>query len=398
MNVVERSKYRDEDDTISFMNRVNATLEHGLNWYGIMQSQEVVTRRLGRVLGDQHHLLRNISIPGIEEGMPLMVLVNPQGVRLLMTYSIRGVFRAKDDDWLRFESRTRKFKRSKQNLQTDGVSLLKRLQQLLEIQGHENFESEVVLIFTHPRTLIDSARPITRVVSADAIEYFAANLEQSDISINPDRVNTIVDALLYPQIPDPELAAELLAELEPKQSIPSFDLGEPGIEHGTLDGDETAQRLENFFPSETPAEQFQAPEPQRKPFTQPSTEPELEHTPAFYPESMENFDRESSIDYADQPPAYAPEDRFSPQEDSYVPSDGSYTPSEDLYARPQYSSTAPDSNVAADSFEPAFQETHKRKRSSISMGQWLLLGVMAVVEFSILIYFAYIILTDLGIL
>lgn len=384
MNVVERSKYRDEDDTISFMNRVNATLEHGLNWYGIMQSQEVVTRRLGRVLGDQHHLLRNISIPGIEEGTPLMVIINPQGVRLLMTYPTRGVFRAKDDYWLRFESRSRKFKHSKPNLQIEGVRLLKRIQQLLEIQGHENFESEVVLIFTHPRTLIDSARPITRVVSSDAIEYFAANLEQSDISINPDRVHTIVDALLNPQIPDPELAAELLAELEPKNSIPSFDLEQPGIELGTPDGDESAQRLESFFQSETQAEQFQAPEPQRKSFTQPSTEPEMEHTPAFYPESMENFDRESSMDYADQLPTYAPEDRFTPQED--------------LYAQPEYSYAAPDSNVAADSFEPAFQETRKRKRSSISMGQWLLLGVMAVVEFGILIYFAYIILTDLGIL
>jgi hypothetical protein len=264
------------------------------------------------------------------------------------------------------------------------VSLLKRLQQLLEIQGHENFESEVVLIFTHPRTLIDSARPITRVVSADAIEYFAANLEQSDISINPDRVNTIVDALLYPQIPDPELAAELLAELEPEQSIPSFDLEEPGIEFGTPDGEETAQRLESFFQSETPTEQFQAPEPQRKPITRPSTEPGTEHTPAFYPESMEDFDRESSMDSADQLPTYAPEDRFTPQED--------------LYAQPEYSYAPPDSDVAADSFEPAFQETRKRKRWNISMGQWLLLGVMAVVEFGILIYFAYIILTDLGIL
>ncbi len=398
MNVVERSNYRDEDDTISFMNRVNATLEHGLNWYSIMQSQEVVTRRLERVLGDQHHLLRNISIPGIEEGFPLMVMVNPQGVRLLMTYPTRGVFRAKDSDWLRFESRTRKFKRSKPNIQTEGVSLLKRIQQLLEIQGHENFESEVVLIFTHPRTLIDSARPITRVVSADAIEYFAANLEQSDISINPDRVNTIVDALLYPQIPDPELAAELLDELKPEQSIPSLDFEEPGIDLGTPEGAETAQHLESFFQRETQDDQFQAPEPQRKPFTQPSTEPELEHTPAFYPENLEDFDRESSMDYADQLPTYAPEVTFTPQEDSYVPSDGAYTSSGDLYAQPEYSYTPPDSNVAADSFEPEFQETRKPKRSSISMGQWLLLGVMAVVEFGILMYLAYIILTDLGIL
>lgn len=398
MNVVERSKYRDEDDTISFMNRVNATIEHGFNWYGIMQAQEVVTRRLGRVLGDQHYLLRNISIPGIKEGLPLMVMVNPQGVRLLMTYSTRGVFRAKDDNWLRFESRTRKFKRSKPNLQTEGVSLLKRIQQLLEIQGHENFESEVVLIFTHPRTLIDSARPITRVVSADAIEYFAANLEQSDISINPDRVNTIVDALLYPQIPEPELAAELLAELEPEQSIPSLDFEEPDIELGTPEQAETTQRLDSFFQSESQADQFQAPEPQREPFTQPSTEPEMEHTPAFYPESLEDFDRESSLGYADQLPPYAPEDTFTPQEDSYVPSGDAYAPSGDLYAQPEYSYTPPDPYVAADSFEPAFQETRKRKRANISMGQWLLLGVMAVIEFGILIYFAYIILTDLGIL
>jgi hypothetical protein len=407
MNVVEKSKYRTEDGTISRMDRVSATLDHGLSWYGRMQAQEIVTQRLGRVLGDQHNLLRNFNVPGIEEGQPFMVLVSPQGVRLLMAYASRGVFRAKEQHWLRFESRTRKFKRTQPNLQTDALNLLKRIQQLLEIQGHENFDTEAVLIFTHPRTLIDSARPITRVVSADAVEYFAANVEQSDVSINPDRVNAIVDALLNPKIPDPELAAELLAEIEEEKTVPTFKVSEPISQEEQMVQDETIERLESFFQSDELVESSipgDTAAPWVPEFTEqpesafsPDSEPELDHIPAFYPDSLETFDQDSFEEYP-EPASHSPaEEPYSIPSRSYSLADDMSPISDDLYPQVEEPYASPDSFEPMDSYAPKPKEKTTSKRSRISGGQWILLSLLAVIEFGILLYFAYVILTDLEI-
>lgn len=407
MNVVEKSKYRAEDGTISLMDRVSATLDHGLSWYGMMQAQEIVTHRLGRVLGDQHNLLRNFNVPGIEEGQPFMVLVSPQGVRLLMAYASRGVFRAKEEHWLRFESRTRKFKQTQPNLQTDGINLLKRIQQLLEIQGNENFESEAVLIFTHPRTLIDSARPITRVVSADAVEYFAANVEQSDVSINPDRVHAIVDALLYPKIPEPELAAELLAEIEEEKTVPTFNVSEPISQDEQMVQDGTVERFESFFQSEAEAEPFPSADPLVPPlpefgeqpgsFSNSESESELGHTAAFYPDSLETFDQDSIEEYP-EPASHSPaEEPYSIPSKSYSLAEDLSPIPDDLYPPVEEPHTSSDSFEPMAAFEPKTKEKTKSKRSRISGGQWILLSLLAVIEFGILLYLAYVILTDLDI-
>jgi hypothetical protein len=166
---------------------------------------------------------------------------------------------------------------------------LKKIKQLLEIQGHERYDSEAVLIFTYPRTLIDSARPIMRVLSADAIEYFAANIEQIEPTIHPDRVHNIVDALLYPQIPEPELAAELLAEIEPEQATPASEIHDPVSPSEELVEDETIERLESFFRAETQ---------DATPTIEESFEPhDSEHAPPFYPDSLETYEEEFFQEY-----------------------------------------------------------------------------------------------------
>lgn len=383
MNVVEKSKFISEDGLISLKDRLSATIDYGLDWYGIMQSQDFVTQRLGRVLNDKHYLLRNIAIPGIDQGQPLMVLVSPQGVRLILALPSRGVFRAKDDEWLRFDTRTRKFRSSQPNLQTKALELLKSVRQLMEIQGLSNIESEAVLIFTNPRTLIDSARPITRVVSADAIEYFAGNIEQNDPTINPDRVHRVVDALIHPQIPDPELAAELLAAIEPEQSVPTFEPQESVWEPEWDEGGETIQRLESFFQQERYSETF------------PSEEPESEHTPAFYPESLEEFDQGAFQGYEGGPSHASREAEYQLPADSLARADESYGFTQDPYASPDPFSPAR-SYVPSTPDKPAsYPKKPERKRSRISGGQWILLALLGIIEFGILLYFAYVIFLDL---
>ncbi len=236
MRVIERSEFRDEDGHISFMNRIDGMLEFGFGWYPKMQAQEIATQRLAKVLSDEHYLLRNVPIPGADKGEPSMILIGPQGIRLILTYPIRGVFRAKGDEWMSFNSRARRFRPKRPNLQQRALKMAGRVRMLLEAQEIDRVDVEAVLIFTHPRTLVDSANPYARIVSADAIEYFAANLEQMPAKYSAAEVRRLVDAILHPKFPEPEPLPEAATE-EPASAAEQAPAGEEAYAPAFLEED-----------------------------------------------------------------------------------------------------------------------------------------------------------------
>ena len=354
MNVIEHSKYRDEEGNISIMERLNATLDFGLRWHGHMQAQEVVTNRLARVFGEEHVLLRNVAIPGVDESNPHMILVGPQGVRIIMAFPVRGVFRAKDDDWLRFDSRSRRFKRARPNLQTLSLNLLQRVRHLLEIQGYENLVVEAILIFTHPRTLIDSARPLTRVVSADAIEYFAANLNRLQPILPQGDIRNIVEAIRHPKIPDPEQTSSLLNEpvQTPPVALSELPAVEP-VQDFSIPADFVPDPMDQRAPLAMDRPDPLSVDPiAPEPIEQSQSEVEM----PFYPDSYEDFDRESFLQYADDE-VLSQEDPMDEEQISYEPLPNK----RGLLGNPKLSGT-----------------------------QWIFLAALASIEIVILVIFAYI--------
>jgi hypothetical protein len=281
MDVIERSKFVDDEGKISLTNRLSATLDYGLNWYPRMEAQNVVTQRLGRAFKEEHILMRNIPIPGVDEGEPYMILISPQGIRILMAFPVLGVFRANEREWLKLDRRSRSLIRTKPNLIALALNIQKQVTRLLEIQNFRAPVAESVLIFTHSRTLIDGTRPACRIVSADAIEYFAANIEQLPAVINSQQMHTLVDAILYPKLPDPQSARSLITDPEMKK--PTFPREEPRsgpafypdtftetdeASFGELDQDDLLEDLDLFaledepFPDFTPT--TEAPKSQRR--------------------------------------------------------------------------------------------------------------------------------------
>jgi hypothetical protein len=234
MRVIELSEFRDEDGIISLENRVKGTLEYGLAWFGDMQAQEEVSHRLDKSLGVEHLLIRNVPIPNTDIIIPL-VLISPQGVRVLYPSRIRGIYRAKGDEWQTFDGRTRRFKKKRPNLQMIVLSLASSLLEYLQEQGFPLPEVEAVLLFTNPRTHVDTASPQTRIVLGDAFDHFAGNLQDLQAIMDLDDINMIADLLENPksaeaeELDSGEYAQGVLAELD-------ADLPEAGGE---------------FFPEET---------------------------------------------------------------------------------------------------------------------------------------------------
>ena len=213
MKIIERSEFRDEEGAISLENRIRGSFRHGLKWYGWMQAQETTTQRLEKCLDREHTLLRNVIIPGTTV-IVQMILLSPQGVRVLEPSPIKGVYRAKGEEWLKFDSRGRRFKRSQPNLQTRTLNNAQVVQRYLKEQGYPLPEVEAVLIFTKPRTHVDSARPRVRIVQADAIDHFAANIQEFQPIMDQEDIDALTEALINPKLPEPEPTPEPEAEPE----------------------------------------------------------------------------------------------------------------------------------------------------------------------------------------
>jgi len=235
MNVIDISEFRDEEGVITLEKRVRGTLQHGLGWYGVMQAQMFVSERLEKTLDGSHTLLRNVVIPGTTVNVS-MILLSPQGIRVLEPNSIRGVFRAKGEEWLKFDSRGRRFKRVRPNLQVQTLDLAqlvhRYLQKYLESQGYlegQEYnlpEVEAVMVFANPRTHVDIARPRIRIVQADAIDHFAANLLEFQPIMDQEDIDILVEALIEPKFPELEPEAEVEEELEP--SVAPYEFVEEG--------------------------------------------------------------------------------------------------------------------------------------------------------------------------
>jgi hypothetical protein len=202
MKVNDRSEFRDEEGAISLENRIQGTIQHGLGWYGMMQAQEFVTQRLEKNLDKEHTLLLNVHIPNTMLIVPL-ILLSPQGVKVIEPSPVRGVFRAKGEEWLKFDGRGRRFKRTQPNLQSRVVQMAKVVHLYLQDQGYAMPDVEAVLVFINPRTHVDQTSARARIVQADAIEHFAANLKQAHQIMDQEDIRALTEVLINPPEPEP---------------------------------------------------------------------------------------------------------------------------------------------------------------------------------------------------
>ncbi len=198
-----------------------------------MKAQEVVAQQLSKTLPTDHVLILNMTLPRTNIPAP-MILINPQGVRILIATPIRGVYRAQGEEWQTFNSRARTFRSVRPNLQESAQAIAQSLHSYLKRQDFPLPELEAILIFTNPRTHVDTIRPRVRIVLRDAIEHFAANLRQQPQIMDRDDIDGIVDALLNPPEPEPEPSEEAertpLPEAKPDEVIAAdpFQMEERG--------------------------------------------------------------------------------------------------------------------------------------------------------------------------
>ncbi|KAF0106864.1 MAG: hypothetical protein FD146_2222 [Anaerolineaceae bacterium] len=229
MKVIDHTPYFGADGKISVLNQAKATMKLGAAWVQETQAQVGVMAALERGLDRKFTLLRNVTLPGLDISIPL-ILVGPTGVYAMYVTAARGMYRAKGDVWGMLAGNT--FKPSSANLLTRTARMARAVQVYLQRQGYEGAGVvDAALLCANPGLHVDSVRPIVRVVQSDALERFAVLIAQARAALSPEAVAEVVNRILTPK---PAKAAEQAAAPaapapEEEPYVPSFALpgGEP---------------------------------------------------------------------------------------------------------------------------------------------------------------------------
>jgi hypothetical protein len=209
MKVIDKTPYLNKKGSIGLLERIQGTFSIGTNWYGDMKGQEEVIGILERILDNKFILARNPILPGAQDVRLPLVLSGPPGVFLLNVTNMRGMFRAKGEDWGTISGDH--FKPLKPNMISLTARYCQGLQKFLERQGVMNMlTAEPILLATNPGMHVDTIRPLVRVVMSDALERFAVSVSQARALQSPEDAQLIIDRLITPKTITKEASAPVV--------------------------------------------------------------------------------------------------------------------------------------------------------------------------------------------
>ena len=230
MKIVDQTPFYKENGELSLIDRGRAILDFGPGWFKQIEAQKLVIAVLKKDLDKNYTLLVNLTPPGLDARIPL-ILIGPTGVYVISVTPKIGMFRARGDQWGTVSGNA--LRPENPNLLILTEKMARAIQIYLQRQGYTELTNvEAILICSDPVTNVDSMRPIIRVIMRDTLERFAASISQARIVLSPESVFDIVNRLLNPPPPPPskpvETVASELADAAPPQAgdtyVPDFAL------------------------------------------------------------------------------------------------------------------------------------------------------------------------------
>jgi len=214
MKIIDHTPFLSKNGEFSALDQIKATLKYGGDWLQEINAQKTVIACFGKVLNNSFTLLRNARLASLDISIPL-ILVGPTGIYVLYVTPMRGMFRAKGDEWGTLEGY--RFKPGRVNLIARTARMGRAIQTYLERQGYPPTSTPVdaVLLATNPGLQIDSVRPIVRVVMRDALEHFALSVVQGHVAFSAETIHDILNRLTKPPAASPEQPAAQAAREAP---------------------------------------------------------------------------------------------------------------------------------------------------------------------------------------
>ena len=154
-------------------------------------SQDAVIGVLEKALDNRFIMLRNVSLTG-RTGMIPLILVGPSGLTVIHPSPLRGIYRAKGDEWDQMDERRENFRPASPNLIVQAQQQTQDVETWLKSQGLQITPPiDSLLIFTDPGIHVEMSRPAARIVQIDAMDRFISGLMQNQLILNKDDIQTI---------------------------------------------------------------------------------------------------------------------------------------------------------------------------------------------------------------
>ncbi len=196
MKIIDQTPLYNENGEISMVDRAKAMMQFGPGWFKEMDAQKSIIGIFEKVLDKNFTLLRNVTPAELEARIPF-ILVGPTGVYVMYVTPLKGMFRARGDEWGSVVGNT--YKPEKPNLLTRTQRMAQAIQVFLQRQGYPEITSvEAILLCSDPSVTVDSLRPIIRVVMSDALERLAVSIAQARVILSPESAYNIVKRILNP--------------------------------------------------------------------------------------------------------------------------------------------------------------------------------------------------------
>jgi hypothetical protein len=199
MKLIDQTPLQDENGEIGFVQRVQGALKYGFDWYSELQAQKSVLAHLSRVLGKGVTVVRNQTLGASGITVPLAV-VSPAGIYAVHVTHLRGTYQARGDSWGQLYGIN--FQPARVNLMIRTQLLARALQAFIERQGVKLPKPvEPVILAANPALHIESLQPMVRVILVDALERWAASLENAAPVFTLETAHELADRIVNPRPP-----------------------------------------------------------------------------------------------------------------------------------------------------------------------------------------------------
>lgn len=164
------------------------------------QVQQAILERFQRSLDNRFTMVVNFTPDRQTNPIPF-ILVGPNGIAVLNLNHDKGIFRAKEDNWLEMNKNTRQFSMAHVNLIKQTQYMALAVNEFVSRQGQPVPDAAPFLLFADPGVHIDANRPAIRLVLADGIDRLIGSFLQGSEKLNPVIAKAITD--LFEKIAHP---------------------------------------------------------------------------------------------------------------------------------------------------------------------------------------------------
>ena len=202
MQIHNFSEIKSSDGQLSLQERLQGIIKYGFSWPKDLNAQDVFTAKLQKDMDQQSTLIRDFKLPDIEVTVPF-ILIGPPGIRVILLTRERGMFRAREGQWLIHTGKG--FKPSKENLIRRTQLYIKAMRKFLDDHGFQALDVDGLIVGVDPGMHVETHNSAVRVIQSDAIRRFCSQWEQEQPEISPEQIYQIVSAITRSATTDPEM-------------------------------------------------------------------------------------------------------------------------------------------------------------------------------------------------